>query len=238
MQTREAVARRALALSLIALRSRYEIAMAKTWWRKSKFRKLGHELHEWASEQELDGFLSPKERMLHERQFGTWSVEEARERFWRLESLKAVLWCTRALDEMPSYFKVGAADDTYAKLLVGKNVADFLAQAKLRDEPEITKEREFALFLNWRCRTEALRLLGMRPPVGDSYRNVVIRALPAITECGFPIEHDGVDILVNRVRFIDVGKAKANIMSICYERHLALEWVLGEADWDEARADT
>jgi hypothetical protein len=27
-------------------------------------------------------------------------------------------------------------------------------------------------------------------------------------------------------------------MSICYERHLALEWVLGEGGWDEVRADT
>jgi hypothetical protein len=30
------------------------------------------------------------------------------------------------------------------------------------------------------------------------------------------------------------------MMSICYERHLALdlEWVLSEDDWDEAHADT
>jgi hypothetical protein len=64
------------------------------------------------------------------------------------------------------------------------------------------------------------------------------RALTAIEENGFPIEHDDVDVLVNGVRFSDLGEEKGHMMSICYERHLALEWVLRGDDWDEARADT
>jgi hypothetical protein len=133
---------------------------------------------------------------------------------------------------------VGNVGDVYAALPVGKDVTIFLAQAKLRAEAELTKERRFAQFLNWRGRTELLRLQGMKPPMGDSYEKVVARALSAIDEEGFPIKHDGVDILINGVRFINLGEEKRRIMSVCHERHLALDWALSEDDWDDARAQT
>jgi hypothetical protein len=240
MQTQDAVGGRALALGLIALRSQYEngINYRQEEGASERFRKLSEELLDWARDQKVDRFLSNEERKLHRKKPGKWSYEDIAERFWRIESLKAVLWCIRVLDEMPTYFEVGPVNDTYTRLPVGKDVADFLARAKLRKETAIEKERDFAEFLNWRCRTEMFRLQGMKPPKGDSYKKVVARALPAIEENGFPIEHDGADILVNGVRFIDLGEEKGHMMSICYERHLALAWVLGEDDWDEARADT
>jgi hypothetical protein len=178
------------------------------------------------------------ERKLNRKKLGKWSYDDIGERFWRIESLKAVLWCIQVLDEMPTYFEVGPVKETYSKLPEGKDVSVFLAHAKLRTEDEIEKEREFAKFLNWRCRTEALRLQGMKPPRGDSYKKVVARALDAIEENGFPIEHDGADILVNGVRFTDLGEGRGDMMSICYERHLALAWVLSDDDWDDAHADT
>jgi hypothetical protein len=240
MQTQDAVAGRALALGLIALRAQYEngIGYLEDEGAKERYRKAGQELLDWARDQKVDGFLSWEESRLHRKKLGKWSRENIGERFWRIESLKAVLWCIQVFDEMPTYFEVGKVNDTYTKLPEGKDVAQFLAQAKLREEHAIEKERDFARFLNWRCRTEMFRLQGMQPPRGDSYEKVVARALPTIEENGFPIEHDGADILVNGVRFIDLGEARGDMMSICYERHLALEWVLSEDDWDEARADT
>jgi hypothetical protein len=240
MQTQQAVAGRALALGLIALRAQYEngISYPDDEAARERGRKRGQELLDWAQDQKLDGLLSRQERKLHKKKLGKWTYEDIAERFWRIESLKAVLWCIRVLDKMPTYFEVGKVNDTYNKLPEGKEVTPFLARAKLRAEKAIAKERDCAQFLNWRCRTELLRLQGMKPPRGDSYKKVVARALPAIEENGFPIEHDGVDILVNGVRFIDLGEDKGHMMSICYERHLALEWVLGEEDWDEAHADT
>ncbi len=240
MQTQNAVARRALALGLIALRSQYEngINYREEEGAKERFLKLGQGLLDWAKEQKIDGFLSKEERKLHKKKLGKWSYQDIGERFWRIESLKAVLWCIGVLDKMPSYFAVGKVNDTYTLLPEGKVVTRFLARAKLRDEDAIAKERDFARFLNWRCRTELCRLQGMKPPRGDSYKKVVARALSAIEENGFPIEHDDVDILVNGVRFIDLGDEKGDMMSICYERHRALEWVLGEDDWDRTHADT
>jgi hypothetical protein len=240
MQTQQAVAGRGLALGLISLRSQYEngIIYKEDEAVKDHYRKLGGELLDWAQDQRVERFLSKSERMLHKQKLGTWSHEDIGERFWRIESLKAVLWCISFFDEMPTYFEVGKVNDAYDKLPEGKDVTGFLGQARLREEKEIAKERHFAKFLHWRCRTEMLRLQGMKPPKGGSYTKVVARALPAIEEDGFPLEHDGVDVLVNGVRFIDLGEEKGHMMSICYERHLALEWVGREEDWDDARADT
>lgn len=238
MQTRDAVAGRALALGLIALRAQYENGIKNRAEVKERCQQLGQELLNWARNQQVDCFLSENERELHKKMLGGWSDDEIGERFWRIESLKAMLWCIQVFEKMPTYLEVGKVNDTYARLPVGKAVTQFLAQAALREEEALEKECEFAEFLNWRCRTELLRLHGTEPPMGDSYSDVVARAIPLIAENGFPIEHDGVDILVNGVRFIDLGEEKGHMMSICYERHLALEWVLNDDDWDEARADT
>jgi hypothetical protein len=209
MQTQDAVAGRALTLGLIALRTQYEngINYREEEGAKERFRKRGQELLDWAERQQLDRFLSRSERALHEKKLGAWRHDDIGERFWRIESLKAVLWCIRAFEQMPTYFEVGPINDVYSRLPEGKDVKPFLSQANLRPQEEIEKERDFARFLHWRCRTELLRLQGMKPPRGDSYAKVVARALPAIEENGFPLEHDVVDILVNGVRFIDLGES-------------------------------
>lgn len=240
MQTQDAVARRALALGLMSLRAQYEngINYNDDAEAVERYRKRGQALIDWAREQQVTTFLSKEERKLHRKKLGQWNREDIGERFWRIESFKAVLWCIGVLTERPSYFEVGPVMDFYARLPEGQDVTPFLAQAKLRDVAEIARERQIAQFLNWRCRTELLRLRGLSPPEGDSYEAVVARALPTLTENGFPIEHDDVDILVNGVRFTDLGEDRGDVMSICYERHLAVEWVMGNGDWDDARADT
>ncbi len=57
---------------------------------------------------------------------------------------------------------------------------------------------------------------------------------------GIVVDHDGVDLLIDGQRFIDLeGPTKSTIASICTERHLALEWICSDdEDWDNAHADT
>lgn len=240
MQAQNAVAGRALALGLISLRAQYEngIRYRRDREVQEHCHALGRELLDWARDQRVDRFFSPEERRLHGKQLGKWRYNEIKMHFWRIEGFKSLLWCVQVFDEMPTYFEVGDVNDIYTRLPVGAEVTPFLVQATLRGETEIEKERVFAQFLNWRGRTELLRLQGFTPPEGDSYQNVVARALPAVEENGFPIKHDDVDILINGVRFKDLGDEKRDVMLICCERHLALEWVLSEDEWDEAHADT
>src|SRR5262249_46388451 len=129
----------------------------------------GQALLDWARDQKLDRFLSGHERKLHKKKLSAWGYDDIGERFWRIESLKAILWCLQVFDRMPTYFEVGPVNDAYTKLPEGQDVTSFLTGVRLRKEKEIEKERAFAQFLNWRCRTELFRLQGMKPPKGDSY---------------------------------------------------------------------
>src|SRR5262245_16945077 len=118
MQTQSAVAQRALALGLIALRAQYEngISFSEEEKEQERFRALGEKLLGWARDQKVESFLSKAERTLHKKKLGTWRHEDIGERFWRIESLKAVLWCIRDFDEMPTYFEVGKVNDVYNKI--------------------------------------------------------------------------------------------------------------------------
>lgn len=98
MQTRDAIAGRALALGLIALRAQYENGInyrGDEAGAKERCLGLGRELLDWARDQGVERFLSKEERKLHKKKLGKWTFEDIAERFWRIESLKAVLWCIR-----------------------------------------------------------------------------------------------------------------------------------------------
>ncbi|HJZ93204.1 MAG TPA: DUF4272 domain-containing protein [Gemmataceae bacterium] len=238
MQTQDSVARRAAALCLISLRSQADNGISYGDSDRDRFRELGEGLVRWAKEQGVDQWLSKEEKKLHRKALGKWTHGEIAERFWRIESMKALLWAIRVYAKMPTYHEVGDVNGAYDKVPYQGDISPFLAAARLRNEKEIEAERHRAKFLNWRCRTEVLRLEGMRPPKGDSYEKVVARALDEIDD-DIPVDHDGKDILVDGVRFRDLdGDVKGNMMSVCYERHLALQWVSSEDDWDDARADS
>jgi hypothetical protein len=239
MQTQEATAQRALALGLISLRAQAENGVSFLPGEEEKYRKYGEELLRWATEQKIDRWLSKAEKKLHRKALGKWTHSDIAERFWRIESLKALLWALRFFDAMPTYTQVGKVEDAYSKIPVRGDVAPFLSGANLRSEEELDAERCRARFYNWRCRTELFRLQGMPPATGDTYEAVVARALAGLVDDGISVENDGVDILVDGVHFRElVGDIKGNMMSVCYERHLALEWICSDDDWDSARAHT
>ena len=131
MQTQDAVAKRALALGLIAVRSQVENAIAFRPGEEEKARKMGERLVQWAAELGIDQWLSKSETELHRKGLGTLTHEEITETFWRVESLKAVLWSLQSFPSMPTYFQVGDVNDAYSKIRV-KNAADFLKGVRLR----------------------------------------------------------------------------------------------------------
>lgn len=171
---------------------------------------------------------------------GDWEYGDIFETFWRVEALKAILWAIGHIPEMPTYYDVGNLEDVCSLIPVNKPTQDFIDQSQLRAEDVIEGQRHKAQFLNWRARTELFRLQGMKPPIGDNYDAVVRRALNGIESEGIVVDHDGVDLLIDGQRFIDLhGAAKSNIASICTERQLALEWICSDdADWDNAECDT
>jgi hypothetical protein len=219
----------------MTLRAQVENGMSHRREPYEQAKERGEELRTWAQEQRLVDWLSPKEREIYDEPLGSWTDGTIMNTFWRVESLKALLWAIGRFETMPSYLE-GGVDDAYEMIPVGEDVTYFLAAAELRPEDELYEERKLAEFYHWRITTEILRLQGMQPPRGDSYEAVVIRALDGID---LPVPNDGVDILVDGTRFIDLEPdRKQEVMSIGYERHFALCWVTRDDPWDETHADT
>jgi hypothetical protein len=240
MLTTDVVTNRALCIGLMALRSQAENGISYLKGQSERYRGFGEALLQWAETYEVTRSLSTAERRLHSKPLGSWEHGEIFETFWRVEALKSLLWALGHLAEMPTYFEVGNPNEVYSLVPANKQTQDFLARSELRALDVIANERHKAQFLNWRTRTEVFRLQGMIPPMGDSFDAVVRRALDGIQNQGIDVDHDGVDLLVDDRRFIELDeKTKANIASICTERHLALEWICSDdEDWDNAHADT
>jgi hypothetical protein len=240
MLNTDVVAKRALCLGLMVLRAQAENGISYIEDQSERYRQFGNVLLEWADRYDVTRSLSNNERELHAKPLGEWEYDDIFEVFWRVEALKSLLWAIGYIPEMPTYFDVGNPNDVYSLIPFNQSTQAFLDHSQLRAEDRIEGQRHKAQFLNWRARTEVFRLRGLTPPLGDSYDAVVRRALDGIEKEGIEVLHDGIDLLIDGCRFIDLdGETKGNIASICTERHLALEWICSDdEDWDNAYCDT
>lgn len=240
MKTQTEIARRALALGTIGVRSQAEDLIANHPAHAEVAKEFAERVSKWASRLGVTAWLSPQERALHVKPIGSWTEAEIITSSWRSESLRALLWALGCYRVMPSYFEVIDADEAYSHIRVN-NLDEFFSRIQLRPYEEIESEWEIVSYLHWRCTTERMRLSGSVAPAGDTYAAVVARSLRGRDE----VFHDGVDILVDGIRFIDLSEdEKTAINSLCYERHLAFNWMTSDGhgedslEWDETRADT
>ncbi|QDT24020.1 hypothetical protein HG66A1_58460 [Gimesia chilikensis] len=240
MQTTESVAKRALCVGLMAMRAQAENGISNIPEQADRYREFGESLLQWAGEYGIADALSSAELKLHDQPLGDWDRSAIFETFWRVEALKALLWSIGVIEEMPSYYDVGNPNEIYSMVPINQPIEGFLDSAAIRGKETLDAELHQAQFLNWRARTEVMRLQGMEPPPGDSYAATVSRALDGIEQEGINVEHDGVDLLIDGQRLVDLdGETKGNFASICYERHLALEWICADGtDWDQTLCHT
>lgn len=240
MLNTDVVAKRALCIGLMVFRTQIENEISYIKDQAERYRKFGKNLLQWADDCDVTQALSNNERKLHTKPLGEWEYDDIFETFWRVEALKGLLWSIGHIPEMPTYFDIGNPNDIYSLIPVNKPIQEFIDQSQLRAKDVIEGQRRKAQFLNWRARTEVFRLRGIAPPMGDTYDAVVRRALDGIDNTGIDVVHDGVDLLINSQRFIDLdGETKGNIASICTERQLVLEWICSDdEDWDNAHCDT
>lgn len=191
----------------------------------------------WLEKFDLKASMSDHEQIEISAEAGSWDDKTISQNFWKIESLKALLWVLNQYEEMPAYFEVGNPNEIYRFAQYPDDPTHFIQQCSTRTKKEIEKEREVYEFLNWRCRTELFRLQGMAPPPGDSFEATVRRALNSMPSGSTKITKDENDIIINGIpltKFADKG----TVISTCYERHLALNWVVNKASWENVRVDT
>ena len=191
----------------------------------------------WLQHFEITSFMLTEERESIEKEAGSWDDSLIMENFWKIESFKGLMWVLNKYDSMPCYYDVGNVNDVYQLGGYPDNPNDFINSGEIKDVADIENERHLYEFLQWRCRTELLRLQGMVPPAGDSFEATVTRAVSSIPTGSTIVNNDGIDITINGTRFVDYSD-KGTVMSTCMERRLALEWVLGDDSWDETNTDT
>jgi hypothetical protein len=149
MQTREAVVRRALALGYIAMRAQAENGVALGGTDAERYEAFGRELVSWAG-REVEKGLSKSERKLHRKPLGDWEHDEIAASFWRLESLKALLWALSRYAAMPTDDEVGDVGAAYELVSWKGDLAAFRA-SPLRPAEELTAERDRAKARHAEC---------------------------------------------------------------------------------------
>lgn len=177
--------------------------------------------------------FSPRERELVARPAGQWDAQDAVDATWRGEALGTLAWALGAVAELPPY------DRPFDHVGLARELD--LADARLREPEELERARSTARLWHWRARTALLQEQGTLelPERWRSYDQLVAAAamrgyeeglLPAPLRGDFPA-------LGKIYRHLD-EEQRALLHSIAAERHYALEWLLGGADWDAVVTNT
>jgi hypothetical protein len=154
------------------------------------------------------------------------------ESVWQGEGLGTLLW-SLGLVELEPYDR--PFDPEWL-------LATPTAPGALRAKPEIEHALETARLWHWRTRTEALRAADALevPTSWDSLEQLVAVAAMRGYERGFLPSPLRGDFPAFGTGYRDLSPAQsAEVISIAYERHRALEWLCGDGrSWAETPTDT
>lgn len=177
--------------------------------------------------------FSPAELDLVSRPPSEWTEQERTDALWRGESLGALAWALRLVAELPPY------DAPFDHVELARSLP--LAGGDLRPAEEVERARETARLWHWRARTTLLQARGgiaLPDPWRSFDQLVAATAMRGYEEGLLPAPLRGDFPAFGKIyRHLDDGQHRL-ALSIAAERHLALEWLLGEQPWDETVTDT
>jgi hypothetical protein len=177
--------------------------------------------------------FSPAELELVSRPRTEWSEQEATDALWRGEALGALAWALSLVDELPRW------DEPFDHVELARGLE--LEVADLRPAEAVAQARETARLWHWRARTTLLQARGgvaLPEPWASFDQLVAATAMRGYEEGLLPAPLRGDFPAFGKVyRHLDAAQ-QALALSIASERHLALEWLVGDGPWDETVADT
>lgn len=244
------MAYRALSLGALLKRGEIELTIHKLQdllvfddLRQQVFDKnhdVNRRLQNWVQDEKIHPHLSDSERNLLDKALGTWSERTLIHVGWRTEALGIMLWALNWMEDIPPYDQQYEPDDVLAPLDVFRPTIDFLWTAQLRPAEELQARRDQAELWNWRSRATELERMGVRPPEGLSFREIIRATAHRAYANG------QLDQLIND-DFPAFQKAYSNldedeyalVSALAYERYFALNWICElTSEWDNLRVDS
>jgi len=205
-----------------------------------KQRHLNKALLRWLSEEKLTGHLSEAEQHLLNKPLGTWTERTLISVGWRVESLGVMLWALHRMDTMPAYDAQFKLDEVLLPLDILNPTIDFIWCATLRPAEELVMMRDQAELWNWRSRATELQRMGVRPPEGVTFREIIrVTAERAYTNGHIPSPVDG-DFRAFNKAYAQLNEDEYALASaVAYERYGSLSWMCElSSEWENIRVDS
>jgi hypothetical protein len=249
IQDARAVAYRALCLGALLQRAEFELAVKNIDdWSVfeevrehilTKHQSLNERLLKWLKDEQVERHLSEAERQLLQKPLGTWSERTLISVRWRTEALGTILWILHRYEEFPNYDKQFKQTDILTPLDIFNSTIDFIWMANLQAAQVLQARRDQAELWNWRSRARELERMGVRPPEGVTFSEIIRLTAERAHENGhIPTPIQGDFPTLNKA-YADLTDDEYALMSgIAYERYSALNWVCEITnEWESIRID-
>ncbi|MEO1287138.1 MAG: DUF4272 domain-containing protein [Chloroflexota bacterium] len=243
------VAYRTLSLGALLKRTELEITLQNVDdWQLSDSERddivetqfdLNHQLHHWLHNENITPHLSETEQYLLEKRLGTWSERTLSTVGWRTEALGSMLWALNRLDEIPAYDTQFDPADLLAPLDILNPTIDFIWLANLHPDITLSQARDQAESWNWRSRARELKQMGVRPPEGVTFNQIIRFTAERAYSNGYIPEPIAGDFPVLGKSYALLTIDEYSILSaIAYERYTAFSWLCEiTSEWESIRID-
>ncbi|MCA9912187.1 MAG: DUF4272 domain-containing protein [Anaerolineae bacterium] len=198
------------------------------------------QLLRWLEAESIVEHLSESESSLLMKPLGTWSERTLLTVEWRTEALGILLWALGHLEELPSYDRQFDPEVVLEPLDLLTPTIDLIWMAQVRPEEELIQRRDQAELWNWRSRATELERMGVRPPAGVTFRQIIAStAEMANTKGHIPtlLEHD---FPAFERPYAQLNEDQYMLVSaITYERYTAFNWLCEYSNkWESVRVDS
>ncbi len=198
------------------------------------------QLLDWLRAESIFAHLSQSERSLLTKPLGTWTERTLLTVEWRTEALGVMLWALGHTETMPAYDQQFDPEDVLEPLELLTPIIDLVWTAQLRPEDELRTRRDQAELWNWRSRATELERMGVRPPAGVTFRQIIqSTAEMAYTNGHIPTMLDG-DFPAFARPYHALDEDQYMLASaIAYERYTAFNWLCEFSNqWESVRVDS
>lgn len=249
VQDERAVAYRALCLGALLKRGELEVAVHNVdgmfLFGDARHRaletqqRLHQQLCDWIESEGIKAHFSDNERSLLEKPLGRWSDRMLTHVGWHVEALGVILWALNRLEDIPAYDQQFELDTVLKPLDIFKPTIDFIWCATLRDPNELGRRRDEAELWNWRSRATELQRMGVHPPEGVTFSEIIrFTTERALAEGKLRYMQDGDFCAFDKAYALLDEDEYALVSAIAYERYSGLSWVCElSSDWESIYAD-